>query len=140
MSGFVVLCIDRRRACGNCAKRQQAFCKLLWKKCSRVAVIQGEVRVEQGATSRQLAPGEQLATSPLMESRSVKEEISWSRNAEAHLAMLQQSAAPVAAPIQESPETFEVASIRPSGPPAQGTRGGGGRNVRGSPCLADQEH
>jgi hypothetical protein len=32
VSGFVVSLIDRRRACGNCAKRQQAFCKVLWEK------------------------------------------------------------------------------------------------------------
>src|SRR5205085_8471191 len=25
------LLVNRRRACGNCAKRQQAFCKRLWK-------------------------------------------------------------------------------------------------------------
>jgi len=56
---------------------------------SRVAVIDGEVNVRQGASTTKLIRGEQVATNPLMEPQLVKEEISWSRNAEAHLALLQ---------------------------------------------------
>jgi ferric-dicitrate binding protein FerR (iron transport regulator) len=58
---------------------------------SRVAVIEGEVRVEQGARETKLQRGEQLSTDPLMKSQSVSEEISWSRNADIHLAQLQES-------------------------------------------------
>ena len=83
---------------------------------SRVAVIEGEVRVQQGATEKKLRAGDQLATSPLMESPSVKDAISWSRSAETHVAQLQQSVAT---------ETFEVVSVRPAGAPMPGARGGG---------------
>jgi uncharacterized protein (TIGR03435 family) len=86
---------------------------------SRVAVIQGEVRVIQGGTSKKLLPGEQVATNWLMESHPMSEEISWSRNAEAHLALLQQSVKPAgttpASAIAPSHQEFEVASLKPSG-------------------------
>jgi uncharacterized protein (TIGR03435 family) len=55
---------------------------------SRVAVIEGEVRVREGSTDTRLHPGEQVSTSPQLEARSVKEEIAWSRQADAHLAIL----------------------------------------------------
>jgi uncharacterized protein (TIGR03435 family) len=99
---------------------------------SRVAVIQGEVQVQQGAAAKTLLPGEQVATNPSMKLPPVSEEISWSRHVEEHLALLQQQTAVVAAPTppQNPPEprvAFEVASIRPSAPaPVQpGGRGGG---------------
>jgi uncharacterized protein (TIGR03435 family) len=76
---------------------------------SRVAVIQGEVRVQQGATSKALSPGEQVATNPLMESLPVREEIAWSRNAPAHLALL---------PQPPAPPRFEVVSLKPVPPGA----------------------
>ncbi len=91
---------------------------------SRVAVIEGEVHVQQGATEKKLLPGEQVATNPVMEAHAVSEEISWSRNAEAHLALLEQAAPPAAA--QGAPEKFEEVVIRQPLPPAQGGRGGGG--------------
>jgi uncharacterized protein (TIGR03435 family) len=85
---------------------------------SRVAVIQGEVHVQQGATSKSLLPGEQVATNPLMESHPVVEEVAWSRHAEEHVALLQQNTASTrrtpenaAAP---STHEFEVASIKPA--------------------------
>jgi uncharacterized protein (TIGR03435 family) len=62
----------------------------------------------------------------------VSEEISWSRKAEAHLALLQQSAVPTkAAPDTRVREAFEVVSVRPSSPTsldagARGARGAGG--------------
>ena len=78
---------------------------------SRVAVIQGEVRVvEQRGTSRSLRPGEQVATSPLMEPHFVSEQISWSRHAEEHLALLQQA---TIAPGPAVPLRFDAASIKP---------------------------
>ncbi len=81
---------------------------------SRVAVIQGEVYVQQGTTAKKLLPGEQVATNPLMESHPVSEQVSWSREAETHVAMLEQSAASQArqgSPVPKKLE-FEVASIR----------------------------
>ena len=53
---------------------------------SRVAVIEGEVRVREGSTDTKLHPGEQVSTNPKWEARSVKEAIGWSRQADAHLA------------------------------------------------------
>jgi uncharacterized protein (TIGR03435 family) len=80
---------------------------------SRVAVIQGEVRVQQGAKAEELRPGDQVKTSASMESRLVTEEISWSRHAEEHLALLQQSAVPTTAAPQSSPRVeFAVVSIK----------------------------
>jgi uncharacterized protein (TIGR03435 family) len=100
---------------------------------SRVAVIEGEVHVkQQGTTETKLLPGEQVMSKPIMEWQPVSEEISWSRKAEAHLALLQQSAVPTrAAPVTRVREAFEVASVRPSSPTsldggARGARGGGG--------------
>jgi uncharacterized protein (TIGR03435 family) len=75
---------------------------------SRVAVIQGEVHVQQGTISKKLLPGQQVATNPLMASPPMKEEIAWSHSAPAHLALLQQSIAAGPAPLQ-----FEVVSIKP---------------------------
>jgi uncharacterized protein (TIGR03435 family) len=90
---------------------------------SRVAVIEGEVRVQQGATTKNLLPGQQLATNPKMSPLAVKEEASWSQSTEIQTAILQQPT--VAAPQKavETRATFEVISIRPSGPRAAGNRG-----------------
>ena len=76
---------------------------------SRVTVIEGEVRVKQGETEKSLRPGEQVTTNPVMEPQPVVGEISWSRNAEAHMALLQQS---VAAERRPPEPQFEVISIR----------------------------
>jgi uncharacterized protein (TIGR03435 family) len=104
-------------------------------KGSRVAVIEGEVRVQQGATETKLRPGERVASSPNKESFTVASELAWSRRAESLLALLQQSSAeqrPATAASQSPKEprvAFEVVSIRQSGPaaaPLAGARGGGG--------------
>ena len=87
---------------------------------SRVAVIQGEVQVQQGTVAKKLLPGEQSASNPLMVEHPVSAEIAWSPHAEAHLALLQQSSA-------EAPEAFEVDSVKPSAPPVTA----GGRGVPG---------
>jgi len=57
---------------------------------SRVAVFQGEVQVQQGPTTKQLGPGEEVATNPAAETLPVRDEISWSSHADQHLALLDQ--------------------------------------------------
>ena len=107
---------------------------------SRVAVIQGEARVEQGGTSKWLRRGEQVATIPLLEPRSIAEGISWSRRAEMLLPMLQQAAALLApqTPPAGIPK-WEAVSIKPcnaeSVPNVAGARGinGVGENFTLSP-------
>jgi uncharacterized protein (TIGR03435 family) len=95
------------------------------KEGSRVAVIQGEVHVQQGAVIQKLLPGEQVISNSAMP-----------RVAPPTLALLHQSAALVGAP----PDRFEVVSIRPTPPPPQGSRGGGGNGARrnSQPCLVRQ--
>jgi uncharacterized protein (TIGR03435 family) len=111
---------------------------------SRVAVIEGEVRVQQGTTEQTLLPGQQVTTASLDE-RPVSDAIAWSRNAPALVALLQQSAAvPPALPQTQNvtaADRFEVASIRPTRYTRGGERGaGGGGGVRpslrpaGDPC------
>ncbi len=103
---------------------------------SRVAVIEGEVRVQQGVTGTKLTPGEQIATGQMVQSPPVKEAIAWSRNAAALIRLLQQSAVVPAspAPAVVTPETapqtpadvrpaFEAISIRQSNQPRGGGRG-----------------
>src|SRR5688572_19988568 len=59
-------------------------------KGSRVAVIEGEVYVEQeNGTEESLLPGEQTYTNPDMGALPIEEEIGWSRNAEALIKELQ---------------------------------------------------
>ena len=55
---------------------------------SRVAVIEGEVRVRKGATETNLHPGEDIATSPTLAARPLREEVAWSRQKDAYLAIL----------------------------------------------------
>ncbi len=59
-------------------------------KGSRVSVIEGEVRVQQGSAARALKPGQQLATDTTLGTIPIQDEISWSRDREAHLAMLKE--------------------------------------------------
>jgi uncharacterized protein (TIGR03435 family) len=108
-------------------------------KGSRVAVIEGEVRVQQGTEQRTLLQGEQFTSNPRMPELSVKEEIAWSRHAETHLASLQQATPPRATP-QPAPEappkpqvlptgkqTFEEAAVRlRQGPTGEATGRGAG--------------
>ena len=117
---------------------------------SRVAVIEGEVRVQQGATETKLRPGEGAATSPQLETVSVASELAWSRRAADLRALLQrqsavqQEPATVAPPAPKEPRVaFEVVSIRSAAaapPPTSGARGGGqGLNSRPAPsgCVFD---
>lgn len=89
------------------------------KEGSHVAVLEGEVRVQQGETEKQLLAGDQVASSPKVELLPVKEEIAWSSQAGEHLALLQQQSA--ARPV-EPRDTFDVISIRR----CPGCAGGGG--------------
>jgi uncharacterized protein (TIGR03435 family) len=69
---------------------------------SRVTVIEGEVRVREGTTEKRLRPGEQVSTSPGLAARPMKEEVGWSRHADAILAAFTKGMAETAAPL-ESP-------------------------------------
>jgi uncharacterized protein (TIGR03435 family) len=125
---------------------------------SKVAVIEGEVRVHEGPKETRLRPGEQVSTSPKLVVRPVREEVAWSRNVEAINAILAtfekgmsltagprtkladplataQGAGPISAPAR--PE-FEEASIRPCDPdnipaPPEGARGGGPNSLQMTP-------
>src|SRR5262249_32027438 len=109
---------------------------------SRVAVIQGEVRVQQGAVEKRLQPGEQASSNPKLQELEFFEEIGWSREAAAHLSMLHESVAQSLAARQNSrggasggPQ-FEEASVRPcleDYRAPQGARGGGSNSIRVSP-------
>ncbi|HVX67534.1 MAG TPA: FecR domain-containing protein [Bryobacteraceae bacterium] len=57
-------------------------------KGSRVAVVEGEVRVEQGRDTKVLHPGDQTVTSAYLMPASLTDEFSWSRNADQYLAVL----------------------------------------------------
>jgi uncharacterized protein (TIGR03435 family) len=119
---------------------------------SRVGVIDGEVRVREGSVETLLRPGEQVATSPALSARTVRDDILWSRNATEHLAKVDafmKGVAQTTAPLtplarqadvvgrqtpgaQTAALEFEEASIRPCDPdnvPASVSgRGGGGPN------------
>ncbi len=103
---------------------------------SRVAVIEGEVRVQQGTLLKKLLPGEQVSTNPIMQAVPVIEEIQWSRNLLSHLALLQQAVViPPITPQAPAPPQFDVVSIKPCPPWGSGARGvagpGGGRGGAG---------
>jgi uncharacterized protein (TIGR03435 family) len=89
---------------------------------SRVAVIEGEVRVRQGETEQRLLPGDQVTTNPSTLSLAVKEEIAWSRSAKEHLELLQQSA------VTGDQNKFEALVVRPES-------GNGG--LRGAPVRCN---
>jgi uncharacterized protein (TIGR03435 family) len=113
---------------------------------SRVAVIEGEVRVQQGDSEKKLLPGEQVTTPPL-EWQPMSEEIAWSRNVDVHIALLQQSSTVSSeSTVAVAREAFEVVSVRPSPFPAGGGERGGGAGVRrrnprptGEPCGSSNE-
>jgi uncharacterized protein (TIGR03435 family) len=112
---------------------------------SRVVVIEGEVHVRQGVTETKLLPGERVTTTPLMPSRPVIEELAWSRNAEEHVLLLQQSVvlerspAPTVATAPQNradmPQAFELASVRPSDAAAPGGRGRPVGSHNTGPCT-----
>jgi len=61
-------------------------------KGSRVSVIEGEVRVEQGNRTTVLHPGDQVATGAALAPVPLEQEIAWSRNFEQHIALLNEFA------------------------------------------------
>jgi uncharacterized protein (TIGR03435 family) len=127
---------------------------------SRVAVIEGEVRVREGKVETKLRPGDQVSTSPKLVVRPLRDEIAWSRNADAHLRILDSfmkgmvaTAGPLA-PVRDQSrpanltasqgavgagaQEFEEASIRPCDPdnvppPPAGARGGGANSLQMTP-------
>ncbi len=109
---------------------------------SRVAGIEGEVRVQQGGNEKTLLPGEQVATNPQLPPPPVGESIAWSRNAAALTALLQQAAVVPPAVTPQNPaaarEAFEVASIRPTRFAPGGERGAGGGGGQSSPRPAGE--
>lgn len=62
-------------------------------KGSRVAVIEGEVRVARGDEQRVLKAGEQYATDASMTPVEIREEIAWSKNLDKHIALIREFAA-----------------------------------------------
>jgi uncharacterized protein (TIGR03435 family) len=98
---------------------------------TRVAVVEGEVRVAQGATEKQLHSGDDVSTNPIL-SGPVRDAFAWSRNAESHLALLQQTT--VAA---QKGNRFSVTAIRSVGPRSLGadteSRGFGCHGIDGIP-------
>jgi uncharacterized protein (TIGR03435 family) len=86
---------------------------------SHVAVIEGEVHVLQGETAQTLLSGEQASTAPTMAVRPVAEEISWSRQAMEHVALLTQLQGVPTLAVPQPPSVapaFEVAAILPGDP------------------------
>ncbi|MGH9240347.1 MAG: TIGR03435 family protein [Vicinamibacterales bacterium] len=102
---------------------------------SRVAVIEGEVRVQQGNTEQTLRPGDQVATNPQEPSPPVIDEIAWSRFKQQltlKLDLLVEQFGQAAVPPDVSPfrpadtPKWEVSSVRLCGPGiVPGARGGG---------------
>jgi len=90
------------------------------KEGSRVAVIQGEVRVEQRGGVQEMSPGQELTTAPALAPVPVTEEISWSRSAPAHLALLEQARV---VPPPPTPDAVISGAVRFSGgEPVPGVR------------------
>lgn len=113
-------------------------------KGSRVAVIQGEVRVQQGTVQKTLRPGEQVASDPSLEDLTIFRQTGWSRDAAAYLSKLHESVAQsLLARQATAPEAsvggkaqFEEAAIRRCDEDfqaPQGARGGGSNSFRLSP-------
>lgn len=57
---------------------------------SRVSVVEGEVRVEQGSETRVLRPGDQTSTHASVGASSLVDEISWSERSNEYLALLRE--------------------------------------------------
>src|SRR5215207_6050046 len=57
-------------------------------KGSRISVIEGEVNLNHAGSDRVLRPGEQATTNPAITTIPVKDEVSWSRNADRYASVL----------------------------------------------------
>jgi uncharacterized protein (TIGR03435 family) len=115
---------------------------------SHVAVIEGEVRVQQAAVETSLLPGDQMSTNSKLVALALQDEIGWSPEAASYLALLHQSLAQSLTARQAPPRTsslpgkpqFEEASIRICERDFQtpeGMRGGGSNSFRISPGRLD---
>jgi uncharacterized protein (TIGR03435 family) len=95
---------------------------------SRVAVIEGEVHVQDGKVEAKLRPGEQMSTrqTPAAQVPAVIEQVAWSRQKDTYDALLQSAVAQAPANQQASTQPavvragattrFEEAAIRPCAP------------------------
>lgn len=99
---------------------------------SRVSVIEGEVKVQQGHVAQTLTPGQQASTSPTLGPLPVETELRWSKKAGELAALMEQQAAPAipAAPVI-SPGTVAFQQI------LQGLQGTS-RVIQGSVKLASR--
>jgi hypothetical protein len=79
---------------------------------SRVFVIEGEVRVEQGQKLETLRPGQQMATDPTLATTPLEDALAWSRNALGHLALLQQATPITPQQSNDSASTLEGTVLR----------------------------
>ena len=57
-------------------------------KGSRVSVVEGKVKVDQGSQSQLLTPGQQTTTSTNMEKMAVQDDVAWSQDAARYLTVL----------------------------------------------------
>ncbi|MDQ6759409.1 MAG: FecR family protein [Acidobacteriota bacterium] len=78
-------------------------------KGSRVSVVEGKVKVDQGSQSQLLTPGQQTTTSPNMEKMAVQDDIAWSRDAARYLSVLGDLSA-----IQKGLEHMPAPGVRTS--------------------------
>ena len=62
-------------------------------KGSRVSVIEGQVQVNENGSETVLHPGQQHSTGLSMEPVSLREEFSWSRDADKHIALMREMSA-----------------------------------------------
>jgi len=80
---------------------------------SNVAVIQGEVHVKQGDTEKSLLPGEQASSNKEHEELAIRLQIGWSREAAAHLELLDRELAKLLAARQAAPRLGAVVPAKP---------------------------
>src|SRR5262249_52117456 len=85
-------------------------------KGSRVAVIEGEVEVEQESGQQSLLPGQQTFTNRAMGPVPIDQEIAWSRNAEALIKELQAFAQDFASRVERESmrHTSNLAALVPA--------------------------
>jgi hypothetical protein len=79
-------------------------------KGSRISVIEGEVEVRLAEQRSLLQPGDQVTTDPKLDRVAVEQEIAWSRNREAHVALLRE----LTAMTDEMVRAADSAKIRTS--------------------------
>ena len=78
-------------------------------KGSRVSVVEGEVRVDRSAGQTVLRPGDQVTTHDSVGNVPIEKEISWSPNAEQHIALLREFVQ-----LKEKLETIPLPGLRTS--------------------------